>query len=210
MHHHKVTSEYHPTEEKLNVLTHALGFVLALVATLIFLFSSETVLAKSSKSIFGASMMLLYAASTLYHNAVEPTKRKRLKIFDHAAIYLLIAGTYTPFCLLAMPESGIELLSIIWGIAAVGVTLKLFFTGKFGWISTLGYVAMGWMVVFYFKELQAGINTEALYLLGYGGIAYTVGALLYSIKKVPYNHAIFHVCVLAGSFFHYLSICALS
>jgi hemolysin III len=149
----------------------------------------------------------LYAASTLYHSATDPVRRARLRIFDHAAIYVLIAGTYTPFTLLVLPSPiGTILLAAVWLMAVAGIIIKLFFTGRFKLFSTLMYVSMGWLIVFAFNPLLESMEPHGLQWLLAGGIAYTVGAVLYSIKKLPFNHAIFHVFVLAGTFCHFIAV----
>ncbi len=205
----QTVSDYSPTEEKLNVYSHALGVILSVIGLVLLLLKSQAGNAPQiiAYGIYAVSMVLLYLASTLYHAATKPKKRKRLKILDHAAIYLLIAGTYTPYCLLTLDnKDGIPLLIAVWTVAALGIVLKLFFTGRFNLLSTLLYVAMGWMVVFAYEGILNNLALEGLQLLGAGGIAYTVGAVLYSIKKIPFNHAIFHVFVLLGSLFHFASI----
>jgi hemolysin III len=201
---------YDPAEERLNILTHGLGLVLSIVGLGILLFRANeqgTTMHWVSFAVFGVSLILLYAASTFYHSARDPKRRGYLKILDHAAIFILIAGTYTPFTLISLEgPTGWTIFSVVWGIAAAGVILKLFFTGRFDILSTLLYVGMGWIIVFAIKPLMANLALEGLYWLLAGGIAYTVGAILYSIKRIPFNHAIFHVFVLVGSFCHYLAI----
>lgn len=160
-----------------------------------------------SALIFGASLLILYSASTLYHAAKEPSLRSRLRIFDHAAIYVLIAGTYTPVCLITLSNGiGTTLLYIIWLIAIGGVILKLFFTGRFDRISTILYIAMGWIAIFAISPLFTYMSTEALIWMLSGGIFYTTGAILYSIRRIPFNHAIFHFFVLGGSFSHFVMV----
>ncbi len=160
-----------------------------------------------SVSIFGASMVLLYAASTFYHSAKATRLRIRLNIIDHAAIYILIAGTYTPFALVTLEgTTGITILWIVWLLALAGVILKLFFTGKYNLISTIMYVAMGWLIIFAINPLMQNLSTEGLWWLFGGGISYTIGAILFMQKKLPYNHAIFHIFVLLGTFAHFISI----
>ena len=157
--------------------------------------------------IYCLSMIILYAASTFYHAAKNPKKRRRLNIFDHAAIYVLIAGSYSPFCLVALDSSlGWYMFVFVWLFALAGVILKLFYTGKFDKLSTALYLLMGWQVVFFIKPLMASLTSEGLQFLFAGGIFYSVGAILYSIKKLPYNHAIFHIFVLLGSLSHFLAI----
>jgi hemolysin III len=201
---------YSPTEEKINVISHAVGFFLSSVA-LVFLVVRAgmygNVLHVVSFTIFGVSLMVLYAASSLYHNAKQPEVRKRLKIFDHASIYVLIAGTYTPFTLVTLVgNTGWVIFGVSWGIALVGITLKLFFTGRYSIASTVMYVLMGWVIIFAIKPLVHNLSADGLFWLFLGGVAYTVGAVLYSIKKIKFNHAIFHLLVLIGSFCHFVSI----
>lgn len=201
---------YSPIEEKINVISHAVGFFLSLIALgflVVRASISGNVLHVVSFTIFGVSLMVLYAASSLYHNAKQPEVRKRLKIFDHASIYVLIAGTYTPFTLVTLQGSaGWVIFGISWGIALVGITLKLFFTGRYSIASTVMYVLMGWVIIFAIKPLVHNLSSDGLFWLFLGGVAYTVGAVLYSIKKIKFNHAIFHLLVLVGSFCHFVSI----
>ena len=201
---------YSPTEEKLNIWSHAFGIFLSVIALVLLIIKAvekENVWMMISFPIFGVSLILLYLASTLYHSAKNPSKRFKLKIFDHAAIYILIAGSYTPFTLVSMNgETGWLIFSIVWILAFTGIILKLFFTGRFKLLSTAMYVLMGWLIVFYFKDLTANLHERGVFFLIFGGILYTIGAVLYSIKKIKFNHAIFHVFVLGGSFCHFLSI----
>ena len=201
---------YSEIEEKLNVLTHGFGLLLSFVV-FPFLISKSIAYTGfwkiSSFIIYGLSLIVLYAASTFYHAAKAPKLRRRLNIFDHAAIYVLIAGSYTPFCLVVLPdETGWYLFIFVWLFALTGVVLKLFFTGKFDKLSTALYLIMGWQVVFLIKPLMNNLSSEGLFYLMAGGVFYTVGALFYSIEKIKYNHAIFHVFVLLGSFSHFLTI----
>ena len=160
-----------------------------------------------SFAIFGASLVVLYAASTIYHSTKDPNRRTRLRTIDHTAIYVLIAGSYTPFTLVVLSGTvGWTLFGISWGMAATGIVLKLFYTGRFNILSTSMYVFMGWLIIFAIKPLIAALPDEGLFWLFAGGIAYTVGAISYSIKKIPYGHALFHIFVLAGSACHFVSV----
>jgi hemolysin III len=201
---------YNSTEEKLNVITHGIGLVLSIVALiLLILHANEMGTSRHivSFTIFGTSLILLYSASTFYHYSQTPRIRHKLNILDHASIYVLIAGTYTPFTLITLKGPlGWTIFGITWGIALVGVLLKLFYTGKYDKISTIAYVSMGWIIIFAVKPLIANLPLNGLYWLLAGGIFYTIGAILYSIKKIKYNHAIFHVFVLLGSFSHFMAI----
>ncbi len=201
---------YSPMEEKLNIASHAIGFVLSVVALFLLIQHAElngNGLHVVSFSIYGISLIILYAASTFYHSAKRPKLRSRLRVFDHAAIYVLIAGTYTPFALITLNgELGWIIFSLSWSLASVGVALKLFFTGKYKFISTLMYIFMGWMIVFFIDPLIHALSSKGLIWLAAGGISYTVGAVIYSIKRIQFNHAIFHTFVLIGSFTHFMSV----
>jgi len=202
---------YYPTtEEKINILTHGLGLLLSIAAlVLLVIHASKHGTARHivSFTIFGASLILLYSASTLYHYSQKPDIRRKLNILDHASIYVLIAGTYTPFTLITLRGwLGWTIFGITWGIAIIGVFFKLFYTGRFDKISTIAYVAMGWIIIFAVKPLIENLPLNGLYWLLAGGIFYTIGAVLYSIKKIKFNHAIFHVFVLLGSFSHFMAI----
>lgn len=201
---------YSIAEERLNVLTHGFGMFMSVVA-LFFLIKKSFNYAgfwqQASFIIYGVSMIVLYAASTFYHAAKMPKLRRKLNILDHAAIYVLIAGSYTPFCLVVLPEpTGWCLFVFVWLFALAGVILKLFFTGRFDKLSTALYLVMGWQVVFLIKPLIDNLSYDGLFYLLLGGVFYTVGAILYSIQRIPFNHAIFHVFVLLGSASHFLTI----
>ena len=208
------TASYSPpyarTEELANIWSHVIGALCSLVAIVVML---QTTLSQGdiwqviSASVYGLSLFTLFLASSLYHYAREPQRKARLKTFDHCAIFLLIAGTYTPFLLLALPTwlSWI-LLSVIWSLATIGILGKLFWAQPFKKVSLLFYLAMGWLVVFAGEELFANLNDGALNWLIAGGLLYTLGAVFYACKRIPYNHAIWHVFVLAASVCHFISI----
>ena len=204
---------YSEKEENLNVFSHALGLLASSVAFPFLLIKSLTISGfwnSASFVIFGLSLMILYAASTFYHAAKKPKNRRKLNIFDHAAIYVLIAGSYTPFCLVGLSSKlGWYMFIFVWTFALIGIVLKLFFTGKFDKISTAMYLLMGWQVMFFAKPLAESLTSYSLNLLIAGGVFYTIGAILYSIKKLPYNHATFHVFVLLGSISHFFAIYSL-
>ena len=201
---------YSPIEEKINIISHATGFILSIVAFVLLVMHASLhgdVWQIVSFSIFGASLIILYGASTLYHSAKNPLLRNKLNIIDHASIYVLIAGTYTPFTLVTLKGTiGWVIFGISWGLALTGIILKLFFTGKYDLISTIMYVFMGWVIVFAIKPLIHHLPLEGLLWLFAGGISYTIGAILYSINKIKFNHAIFHMLVLIGSFCHFVSV----
>lgn len=206
----KVIKSYSSKEEKLNVISHGIGLVLSVVALFLLLIKASNTgdsIAIISFTIYGLSMVILYAASTFYHASKTPELRYKLNIFDHASIYVLIAGTYTPFTLVTLNGwVGWTIFGVSWGLALTGITLKLFYTGKYDKASTIAYVLMGWLIIFAIKPLIASLSYEGLLWLFSGGIFYTVGAILYSMNKVKYNHAIFHIFVLLGSFSHFMAV----
>lgn len=206
----KIINTYSPQEEKLNVWSHFTGIILGLIGLILLLIKgvqSNSLIHISSYTLYGLSMIVLFLASTLYHSAKNLQKRKKLKIFDHAAIYFLIAGSYTPFALIGVQGVwGWSIFAVAWGIGIAGIILKLFFTGQYNLLSTISYVAMGWIVVIAIKPLINNLPTEALFWLAIGGVFYTVGAVLYSIKKIPFNHAIFHFFVLGGAISHFIGV----
>jgi hemolysin III len=205
-----IASVYSANEERVNIVSHAIGLAVSVVALLLLINRSialDDVLYIVSFSVFGVSLVVLFGASTLYHSARDPVIRNRLRILDHAAIYVLIAGTYTPFTLVTLKGStGWILFAVSWGIALSGITLKLFFTGQYRKTSTAMYILMGWLIVFAINPLIANLHPAGLQWLIAGGLAYTLGAIIYSIAHVPFNHAIFHLFVLTGATCHFLAI----
>lgn len=201
---------YSPIEENINIISHAIGFILSIVALILLVTHANLhgdVWHIVSFGIFGTSLMILYAASSFYHSAKKPATRNRLKIIDHASIYVLIAGTYSPFTLVTLKgATGWVIFGISWGLALTGIVLKLFFTGKYNIISTTMYIVMGWVIVFAIKPLKNNLPIDGLLWLFAGGISYTIGAILYSIDIIKFNHAIFHIFVLLGSFCHFMSV----
>ena len=203
-------SQYSTLEETLNVSSHAVGFalsIIALVALLLHSMPGGDILTIVSVTIFGCSLIITYAASTIYHSSRSPLRRSRLRIMDHASIYLLIAGTYTPFALIVLQGLiGWIIFGISWGMAIVGITLKLSFTGRYRLLSTLMYLFMGWLIVFAIVPLIAKMPFMGMRWLVAGGLAYTLGAVLYSIRKIPLNHAIFHIFTMVGSICHFFAV----
>lgn len=204
------TQTYSPAEERLNVWSHAVGILLALIALVALLhkaWEQGSMWDWIAYPVYGISVLAIFTASTLYHNAKAPQLRRRLKIFDHAAIYLGNAGTYTPFCLLTIRGPwGWGVLVAVWSIALAGIILKLFFTGRFKLASTIGYVAMGWIIVFALKPLMEHLPLPNLLWLAAGGALYSIGAVLYQIKRIPFNHALFHFFVLAAAICHFIAV----
>jgi len=206
----KTIKTYPPKEERINIISHAIGLGLSVIG-LVFLIlrsvQSGSTIKIVSFIIFGLSMITLYLASTLYHSSTDLQKRHRLNVFDHSSIYLLIAGTYTPFLLITLKGPwGWSIFGTVWGIAIAGIILKLFYTGRFDRLSTIGYVLMGWIVVIAINPLIHRLAAEGLFWLFMGGLFYTIGAILYSIRRINYNHAIFHGCVLLGTISHFIAI----
>ncbi|HRI26744.1 MAG TPA: hemolysin III family protein [Chitinophagales bacterium] len=204
---------YHPTEERLNYLTHGVSAALSLIgiATLIqkgIVYSDSYLLI--GMLIFGLCMFFTFLTSTLYHWVQRLQLKKRMRLLDHLAIYLLIAGTYTPFALNNLRSDwGILILVLIWVIAALGITYKIVFRhhfDKLGAIDTFMYVAMGFISLLFVKPMIRCIHAGGLALLVAGGAAYMVGVYFYESKTIKYNHAIWHLFVMTGAFLHYLSV----
>ncbi len=206
----KLEKFYSKEEERLNILTHSFGFLISLVGVFFLLFKAyqlHSLKVFGAFLIYGIGVSTMFLASTLYHSATDVKKRKKLKVFDHVAIYLTIAGSYTPITLLTMPPNwGIPVFVIVWLIAASGIILKFFLIGKHSKLSTTMYVLMGWVIVIAIKPLISSMEIAGLVWLIAGGLAYTIGALLYQIKGLKFNHAIFHVFVLIGSACHYIVV----
>ena len=202
--------KYSENEEKLNVLTHAFGLLMSIIGLpflVIKSFHFNGFWKPISIVVFGISLVILYAASTFYHASKDPKIRRNLNIFDHAAIYVLIAGTYSPFTIIVLEGSlGWIIFGCTWAFALVGIVLKLFYTGRYDKLSTIMYILMGWQIILVINPLIDVFSPEGLRLLFAGGVFYTVGALIYSLKKIKYNHAVFHVFVLLGSTSHYLCV----
>ncbi|MFB5663964.1 hemolysin III family protein [Alteribacillus sp. HJP-4] len=197
-------------EELANAITHAIGIVLsvaALAVLIVFASLNATPLHVVSVSIYGATMLMLYVSSTLLH-VFKPGKVKDLfEIFDHASIYLFIAGTYTPFLFHVLEGSlSWTLFGIVWGIAAAGIAFKVFFVKKFLFLSTVFYVLMGWIIVAAWNPLAAALPTDGIYLLVGGGLLYTLGTIFYMWRAFPYHHAVWHTFVLGGSTLHFFAV----
>jgi hemolysin III len=201
---------YSPAEERINVGSHAFGLLLSVFGLVMLVMRASkygSFWHILSVVIFGSSLVILYAASTWYHSTEETELRRKLRVVDHASIYVLIAGTYTPFALITLGGSlGNIVFAVTWSMAICGIALKLFFTGKFNTLSTSMYVAMGWMMVFIVKPLYDKLGDDGIMWLAAGGIAYTTGAVLYGFKSIRFSHAIFHIFVLLGSFTHFMAV----
>ena len=197
-------------EEIANTVTHGVGLLLSIagfVVLLVFAMLRGTVWHVVACTIYGATLICLYSASTLYHAAASARLKRALKIFDHSAIYLLIAGTYTPFLLLNLRGPwGWSLFGVIWGLALAGILFKFWFVDHWEHLSTAVYVLMGWLVLVATKPVLAHVPSTTLLWLLAGGLFYSAGVIFYVWKQLPYNHAVWHVFVLAGSTCHYFAV----
>lgn len=201
---------YSKGEEIANAVTHGIGAALSVVGlVLLILFSKNygDLWYIVSFTVYGISLVILYTESTLYHSITNKRMKYIFRIFDHCSIFLLIAGTYTPFTLTVLRgKIGWAIFISVWTLAIAGIIMKFFYVGKFKVLSTLIYIVMGWSIIFAIKPLMAALPQVGLVLLFTGGILYTLGAVLYLIDKVPYNHAVWHLFVLAGSACHFFCI----
>ncbi len=202
--------EYTLGEEIANSVTHGVGALLSLVGTAVLLYRAArdgTTLHVVSFAVYGACLFLLHLTSTLYH-ALRPPRAKRVfRVFDHCSIYLLIAGTYTPFLLLSLwGRWGLTLLIAIWTLAVAGIVIKSLFIGRLQKASVFLYILMGWMIVVAAREAWARVPHAAIGFVAAGGLFYTLGVAIYAWKSLPYNHAVWHLFVLGGSVCHYVAI----
>ena len=197
-----------PFDEQLNTLSHGVGAVLGVVGLILLLIYREPNIQETfCVMVYGISTIVLFSASTFYHAVKNKRLKHYFRILDHVSIYLLIAGTYTPVTLLTLSGSrGWLLFWLVWGIAVLGIILKLFFTGRFEIFSTALYLVMGWLIVFDFSFLVKTMATNGLLLLFSGGLFYTVGIVFYVVRKIPYHHLIWHSFVLAGAICHFFMI----
>lgn len=204
---------YTKREEIANGITHGIGIVFGIVALTILLFlaiQNKNIPAIVSFSIYGLCIILMFTSSTLYHSLTKENIKKILRVFDHSSIFLFIAGTYTPVALLTLKGSlRIGILIGIWLIAIAGVIFKIFTFGKFDKYKALSlaiYIGMGWLAIIPIRAIIRATSINFFYWILAGGLLYTLGTLFYSIKRIPYNHAIWHIFVLAASITHFLGI----
>lgn len=202
---------YSVAEEIANSISHGIGFILGIVGLVLLLTQAVSKeagsLAITSYSLYGGSIILLFLASTLYHAIPNQSAKRRLKVFDHCAIYLLIAGTYTPFLLVGLGSPLAKgLMIVIWSLALMGVIFKLAFTHRFKVVSLVTYLGMGWLSLIVVYQMAIKLSFGAVWLLAVGGIIYSLGVIFYVNKRIPYNHAIWHGFVLGGSICHFLAI----
>ena len=202
---------YSLAEEIANSISHGIGFIFGIVGLVLMLNQAiETqagITAITSYSLYGGSMILLFLASTLYHAIPHPGAKIWLQKLDHCAIYILIAGTYTPFLLVGLKSPLAHgLMVVIWSLALVGVLFKLAFVNRFEALSVITYLLMGWLSLVVIYQLAMKLSPGGIWLLAAGGIIYSVGVIFYVSKRIPYNHAIWHGFVLGGSVCHFLAI----
>jgi hemolysin III len=213
----KPARPYTVGEEIANGIIHGLGATLSIAAlTMLIVFAAQAGngWALGAGIVYGISLVLEYTASTLYHSFPWPRVKHVFKILDHAGIYLLIAGTYTPFCLVTLRDVplgpvqhiGLWGFGVVWTITVVGISVEAFWAYRPRWISAVVYLIMGWLVVIAIQPLMAALAPAGIWLLVAGGLCYTVGTIFYVLKRVPYMHAVWHVFVLAGSILHFLAV----
>lgn len=201
---------YTPGEEVTNAILHGvgLGLAIAALAVLVVMASlSGNAWHIVSFSVYGATLVLLYLSSTLYHGLYAGRAKRLFRVFDHSAIFLLIAGTYTPITLITLRGTlGWAVFGTVWGCAAAGIVAKAFWAHRFPVLSTALYIAMGWIVVVAVKPLLANLNTVSLVFLAVGGLCYTLGTVFYLWHRLKFHHAIWHLFVLAGSICHFFTV----
>ncbi|PRY64958.1 hemolysin III [Vreelandella songnenensis] len=206
--------EFSPHEERWHSITHGIGAVLSLVGAVALMVAASLAAQVdpwklASLGLYGTTLVLLYTASTLYHGISHQRWKSRFQLLDHCAIYLLIAGTYTPFLLVNMRgPTGWGLFAAVWSLALSGIALKLLWPARFSVLRVVIYLLMGWMIVLASEEMAASLSTTGIALLAAGGITYTLGVIFYAVRAIPYNHAIWHLFVVAGSVCHFVAVVA--
>ncbi len=202
--------EYSVLEEIIHAITHGVGVILSIAGLSWMLYVSISAADPwriVASSIYGATLITLFLASTVYHSMYASRHREIFKLLDHCAIYLLIAGTYTPFLLVAMrSDTGWWLFGTIWALATAGIIKKLWFRHRFPKIALASYLVMGWLVVVAAPQVASAIGPNGMAWLVAGGISYSVGAVFYALDRLPFNHAVWHIFVLAGGVCHFLSV----
>lgn len=205
-------SDYSLKHERANIVTHVAGFILGLIAfPILFFHALKSPLADIPTLLgivaYGVSFLMVFGFSSLYHYQRKPERKHLMKIWDHISIYYLIAGTYTPFILaFANKPDTRTMLGLIWVSALVGTAFKVFFTGKYRLVSTLIYLAMGWMIIFSPHSFKDAITDNSVFWIATGGVFYTLGVVFYLVKLIPYNHAIWHLFVLGGAVSHLIGV----
>ncbi|USQ67697.1 hemolysin III family protein [Companilactobacillus allii] len=205
------TRRYIIKNEIFSAITHGIGIILAVIGSVFLLikgFNNGDPLEITAYFIYAFTLFFLYLSSTLFHSLYFTKAKHVFQIFDHSSIFLMIAGTYTPFCLIALRGSafGIIILSVIWVLAIFGILWKIFNVGRFKFFETLLYILMGWAIIVAMKPLYEAIGTTGIWLLVAGGLAFTIGACIYLLKNLKYVHVIFHVFVMIGTALMYFSV----
>ncbi|MCS0453532.1 hemolysin III family protein [Vibrio diabolicus] len=203
--------QYSQREELANTITHGIGMIFGIVGLILLLIKAidqqADTLTLASMAVYGASIIVLFLASTLYHAIPHPNAKRWLKTFDHCAIYLLIAGSYTPFLLVSLRTPlAFGLMIVIWTIALLGIIMKVAFVYRFKKLSLMTYLVMGWLSLIVIYQLAINLDIGGLTLLAAGGIVYSLGVIFYVAKRIPFNHAIWHGFVLAGCMCHFFAI----
>ncbi|PKA96921.1 hemolysin III [Flavobacteriaceae bacterium MAR_2009_75] len=196
-------------EEKLNSLSHAIGAILAILGTIVLLFENNQNSSYTIPAIllYGLTLVSMFGISAAYHYTIDFSLKRRLRVLDHINIYFLIAGTYTPISLITLIEGNRwSIFYAVWSIALFGLFFKLYFTGRYEFISLLIYIAMGWLIILDFNNLVENTSVLGVRLLFLGGVFYTFGILFYALERIPYHHFIWHLFVLAGAFSHWLTM----
>jgi hemolysin III len=202
-----IQQTYSPLEDRLNAISHGVGVIAATLGLIFLLMKVDGLYGQLACLVYGLSMIGMFLSSTLYHGVKSPHVKAVLKVIDHSAIYLLIAGTYTPFMVLAIGGGvGLTGMVVVWSIALIGIFFKIFANKRFPKLSVITYLLMGWIAILFIYPLYNALTNEGLWLLVAGGLCYTVGVLFYVAKKVQFTHVIWHVFVVAGCVCHFFSI----
>lgn len=208
------SEEFSALEERLHSISHGVGALLSVVGAVVLLVMASIAAQVdpwklTSFGLYGMTLVLLYTASTLYHGIPHRLWKQRFQLLDHCAIYLLIAGTYTPFLLVNMRgPTGWTLFAAVWSLALIGITCKLLWPQRLSIFRVVIYLLMGWMILLASEEMAAKLSVTGIALLAAGGITYTVGVIFYAVRAIPYNHAIWHLFVVGGSICHYFAVVA--
>ncbi len=196
-------------EELANAGTHGFGILLSLAALILMIsrvLEGNSAVSMAGVVIFGVSMILLYSSSTFYHLSRGAVSKRILRVMDHSTIYFLIAGTYTPIVLTVGGGAGWAIFGVEWGLTLLGIAFTLLFWDRYGILHVLFYIVMGWMAVIIWKPLMDTVNISFLFLLVSGGLSYTLGTIVYSLRRVPFHHAVWHLFVLAGSILMFMAV----
>ena len=210
----QIPKRYTIGEEIFNSVSHGIGAGLSIAAIVLLIVRAAVYAPQAEKAfyitgfaLFGAMLIVLYLMSTLYHALTPYHVKKIFGVFDHSSIYLLISGTYTPFCLGVLRQhNGWWLFGIIWGLTIIGITLYAVFGSKMRLLSAITYVIMGWLICIYWKPLTANVPPQTVHFLLAGGIVYTIGVIFYALKKIKWTHCVWHLFVLGGSILHFFSV----